>query len=147
MDLKAMLAARAATRGGSSSAGAPAPAEEVARRRPLLLDAAAAGEGETNAVTSGQLYTWGRNDYGMAQGHLFESKKCRLVHLHSSGRCGLGDTKHRAVPTRVPDLGRVVKVRGGAGHTLAVTADGAAIAFGKVLDHISAQHTTTHSTW
>jgi hypothetical protein len=48
------------------------------------------------------------------------------------------------VPTRLPDLGRVVKVRGGAGHTLAVTADGAAIAFGKVLDHIiSAQHNDT----
>ncbi|ELR21936.1 regulator of chromosome condensation (RCC1) repeat domain containing protein [Acanthamoeba castellanii str. Neff] len=85
MDLKAMLAARAASRGGLT-------------------------EGETNALTSGRLYTWGRNDYG---------------------RCGLGDTKHRAVPTRVPDLGRVVKVRGGAGHTLAVTADGTAVAFGK----------------
>jgi hypothetical protein len=64
MDLKAMLAARAASRGGLSTAGAaPAPPEEVARRRPLLLDAA---EGETNALTSGRLYTWGRNDYGMA---------------------------------------------------------------------------------
>ena len=79
-------------------------------------------------------------------GHLIG--QCLLAHLHSSGRCGLGDTKHRAAPTRVPDLGRVVKVRGGAGHTLAVTADGAAIAFGKVLDHIiSAQHTTTHNAW
>jgi alpha-tubulin suppressor-like RCC1 family protein len=44
----------------------------------------------------------------------------------------VGDTTHRSAPTLVPDLQRVVKVRGGAGHTLAVTADGDVIAFGKV---------------
>jgi alpha-tubulin suppressor-like RCC1 family protein len=59
---------------------------------------------------AGLLYTWGRNDYG---------------------RCGLGDTQHREAPTQVPGLSHVVKVRGGAGHTLVITAEGKAVVFGK----------------
>lgn len=70
----------------------------------------AGGDHSCYVSTTNQLYCWGRNE---------------------DGQLGLGDTRHRAVATRVASLSNVVGVSAGNRHTCAVLASGQLWCWGK----------------
>eukprot|EP01129_Flabellula_baltica_P017582 TRINITY_DN9786_c0_g1_i2.p1 TRINITY_DN9786_c0_g1~~TRINITY_DN9786_c0_g1_i2.p1 ORF type:complete len:773 (+),score=119.04 TRINITY_DN9786_c0_g1_i2:17-2335(+) len=76
----------------------------------MVIDSLQCGYNHSILNSDGEVYAWGRGDYG---------------------RLGLGDTNSCDVPTRIEELSDVVIACGGAFHSLAVNKDGDIFTWGR----------------